>query len=61
MEILTGRVGGLFSMLRVKNPLGVWRASFNYSNDAKSWSVKAGNSLDIKAAFVKALEGVPFE
>jgi hypothetical protein len=61
MEILTGRVGGLFSILSVNNPLGVWWAKFNYSNDAKSLSVKAGNSLDIKAAFVKAPEGVPFE
>jgi hypothetical protein len=61
MEILTGRVGGLFSILSVNNPLGVWWANFNYSNDAKSWSVKADNSLDIKAAFVKAPEGVPFE
>jgi hypothetical protein len=39
----------------------VWWANFNYSNDAKSWSVKAGNSLDIKAEFVKAPQGVPLE
>src|SRR5687768_14723981 len=32
MEILSGRYGGLFSMLHVKNSLGVWRASFSYSN-----------------------------
>ena len=61
MEILTGKAGGLFSMLSVKNPLGVWWANFNYSNDARSWSVKAGNSLDIKAEFVKAPQGLPFQ
>jgi hypothetical protein len=61
MEILGGKVGGLFSILSVKNPLDVWWASFNYSNGAKSWSVKTANSLEIKAAFVKAPEGVPLE
>jgi hypothetical protein len=61
MEILTGKAGGLFSMLKVDNPLGVWWANFSYSNDQKSWSVKAGDSLDIKAGFVKAPPGVPFE
>jgi hypothetical protein len=61
IEILTGKAGGLFSMLNVKNPLGVWWTNFSYSNDAKSWSVKAGNTLDIKAGFVKAPQGVPFE
>jgi hypothetical protein len=61
MEILTGKAGGLFSMLSVKNPLGVWWANFIYSNDARSWSVKAGNSLDIKAEFVKAPQGLPFQ
>ena len=47
--------------MSVKNPLGVWWAGFNYSNDANSWPEKAGSSLDIKAAFVKAPEGVRFE
>ncbi len=61
MVILEGKAGGLFSMFNVKNALGVWWAKFDYSNDAKSWSVKAGDSLDIKAGFVKVPEGVPFE
>jgi hypothetical protein len=61
MEILTGKAGGLFSMLKVNNPLGVWWANFSYSNDQKSWSVKAADSLDIKGGFVKAPPGVPFE
>ncbi len=61
MEILTGKAGGLFSMFSVKNPLGVWWVNFNYSNDAKSWSVKAGDALDINAEFVKPPQGLPFE
>ncbi len=61
MQILGGKAGGIFSMLKVKQPLGVWWAKFDYSNDGKSWMVKAGDALEIKAGFVKAPPGVPFE
>ncbi len=60
-QILSGKSGGLFSMLSVKNPLGIWWARFDHSNDGKSWSVKAGDALDVKAEFVKPPPGVPFE
>lgn len=59
MPILGGKAGGLFSMLSVKNPLGIWWAKFEYANDGKSWSVKAGDALNIKAEFVKPPPGVP--
>ncbi len=61
MQILSGKVGGLFSMLTVKNPLGMWWAKFDHSNDGRSWSVKAGDALEIKAEFVKPPPGLPFE
>ncbi len=61
MQILGGKAGGLFSMLSVKNPLGISWARFEHSNDERSWSVKAGDFLDIKAGFVKAPAGLPFE
>jgi len=59
MQILGGKAGGLFSMLSVKNRLGIWWAKFDYSNDGRSWSVKAGNALNVKAEFVKPPPGVP--
>lgn len=61
LQILSGKAGGLFSMLSVKNPLGTWWAKFDYSNDAKSWSVRAGDALEVKASFVKPPPGLPFE
>jgi hypothetical protein len=61
MQILGGKAGGIFSMLSVKEPLGIWWSKIDYSNDGKSWSVKAGDALDIKASFVKPPPGTPFE
>ena len=61
MQILGGKAGGLFSMLSVKSPLGIWWAKFDYSNDARSWSVRAGDALEVKASFVKPPPGLPFE
>ena len=61
MQILGGKSGGLFSMLSVKQPLGMWWAKFDHANDGKSWSVKAGNMLEVKASFVKPPPGLPFE
>ena len=61
MQILGGKAGGLFSMLSVKNPLGVLWARFEHSNDERSWSVQAGDALKIKAGFVKPPPGLPFE
>ncbi len=61
MPILGGKAGGLFSMLTVKQPLGVWWAKFDHTNDGRAWSVKAGDALEIKAGFVKPPPGVPFE
>ena len=61
MPILGGKAGGLFSMLSVKEPLGIWWAKFDHTNDGRSWSVKAGDALEIKAGFVKPLPGLPFE
>jgi len=61
LQILGGKLGGIFSMLSVKQPLGVWWAKFNYTNDGKSWSVRAGDALEVKASFVKAPPGTPFE
>ena len=60
-QILGGKAGGLFSMLSVKEPLGIWWAKFDHANDGKSWSVKAGDTLEIKAGFVKPPPGLPFE
>jgi hypothetical protein len=48
-------------MLSVKQPLGIWWAKFDYKNDGRSWSVKAGDALEIKADFVKPPAGLPFE
>ncbi|MBI2649511.1 MAG: DUF1326 domain-containing protein [Thaumarchaeota archaeon] len=61
MPILSGKAGGLFSMMKVGQPLGVFWAKFDYSNDEKSWSVKAGDTLQIKGGFVKPPPGVPLE
>ena len=61
MQILGGKSGGLFAMLSVKQPLGVWWAKFDYRNDGKSWWVKAGDALEVKADFVKPPPGLPFE
>ncbi len=61
MPILGGKAGGLFSMLSVKQPLGIWWSKFDLTNDGKSWSVKAGNYLEVKASFVKPPPGLPFE
>jgi len=61
MQILGGKSGGLFSMLSVKQPLGIWWAKFDHTNDGKSWSVKAGDMLEVRASFVKPPPGLPFE
>jgi len=63
MKILGGQAGGLFQMLGslIKENRGVTFAKFEYDNDGKSWSVKAGDSLDVKGEFVKPPPGVPFE
>jgi hypothetical protein len=63
MKILGGQAGGLFQMLGslIKENRGVTFAKFEYDNDGKSWSVKAGDALDVRGEFVKAPPGVPFE
>ncbi len=61
LQILGGKAGGLFSMLSVKQPLGIWWARFEYKNDLKSWWVKAGDALEVKGDFVKPPPGLPFE
>ncbi|MBI2126616.1 MAG: DUF1326 domain-containing protein [Thaumarchaeota archaeon] len=60
-QILGGKAGGLFSMMSVKTPFGIFWAKFEYSNDRKSWWVKAGKTLNIRAEFVKAPPGTPFK
>ena len=63
LNILGGKAGGFFAMLGslVKENLGLTFARFTYSNDEKTWSVKAGAALDIEASFVKAPPGMPFD
>jgi hypothetical protein len=63
MKILGGGAGGLFQMLASlsKENRGVTFAKFDYNNDGKSWSVKAGDALNVKGEFVKPPPGLPFE
>lgn len=63
MSILGGKAGGLFAMLgpMIKQNLGITYARFTYSNDEKTWSVKAGTALDVSGGFVKPAPGTPFE
>lgn len=65
LKIFTGQAGGFGAALAklVKNNLGVTYAHFDYANDGKSWSVRAGTypeiALEVKAGFVKAPPGAP--
>lgn len=61
--ILGGQAGGLFAMLgpTVKQNLGATFARFTYSNDEKTWSVKAGNGLEVTGGFLKPPPGMPLE
>jgi len=63
MKVLSGEAGGVFQMLAssIKENRGVTFAKFEYDNDGKSWSVKAGNVLDMKGEFVKPPAGFPLE
>jgi hypothetical protein len=45
----------------IKENRGVTFAKFAYDNDGKSWSVKAGDALDLKGEFVTPPAGMPFE
>ncbi len=60
-NILGGKAGGLFAMLgpMVKQNLGVSFAPFTYANDEKTWSVKAGNAIELEGSFVKPPPGLP--
>lgn len=62
LTILGGQAGGLWGIVAkmIKSPPEVLFAKFEYANDGKTWSVKAGSSLDVKAAFLKAAPGMPF-
>jgi hypothetical protein len=62
-EILSGKAGGLFGMLStmVKENGGVSFAPFQYANDGKTWSAKAGNHLEVKSSFAKPPPGMPIE
>jgi|GEM_PF-4855746 len=65
VKIFSGQAGGIGAVLAklAKNDLGVTYAHFDYSNDGRSWSVRAGTypaiALDVKAGFVKAPPGAP--
>lgn len=63
LEVFSGKAGGLFGMLAsmVKQNLGVSFARFEYGNDEKAWSVKAGKFLEIKGGFLKPPPGMPLE
>lgn len=64
-KIFTGQAGGIWAVVAklVKDNLGITYAHFDYDNDGKSWSVRAGTypalALDVKAGFVKAPPGAP--
>ena len=62
LKILSGQAGGLWGIVAsmIKNPPEVLFAKFDYANDGKTWSVKAGSALDVKAGFLKAAPGMPF-
>ena len=62
-KILGGQAGGLWALVAklLKSQPELMVAKFDYTNDGKAWSVKAGGVLDIKAGFVKAAPGMPFE
>ena len=62
LKILSGQAGGLWGIVAslMKNPPEILFARFDYSNDGKTWSVKAGSAVDIKAGFLKAAPGMPF-
>ncbi len=63
LQILSGQAGGLWAVVAklMKNPPQVHFAKFDYANDEKTWHVKAGAALDIKAAYLRAAPGMPFE
>jgi len=63
LAILGGQAGGLFAMLGqgFKGQPTVAFANFEYRNDGKSWSVQAGNVVEVAAGFVKPPPGVPME
>lgn len=62
-KILGGQAGGLFAMLAkvLKAPPEIAFAKFEYANDGKAWSVRAGNTLEIRAGFVRAPPDFPAE
>lgn len=65
VKIFRGQAGGVGAVLAkvVKNNLKVTYAHFDYANDGKSWSLRAGTypaiALEVKAGFVKAPLGAP--
>jgi hypothetical protein len=62
-QILGGKAGGLFGMLAtmVKQNAGITYAPFQYANDGKTWSAKAGKHLEIRSSFAKPPQGMPLE
>src|SRR3972149_8738748 len=61
--IFGGKAGGLFGGLSkmVRHDLGVVYAKFEYKNDGKSWSVKAGDTLDVAGGIIEAPPGFGIE
>ena len=61
-QIFGGQAGGLFAMLGkvIKNPPHVSFGKFEYSNDGKSWSVKAGSDVEVRAGYLKPPKDMPF-
>lgn len=62
-KIFGGESGGMFALFSklVKNNLGITYAKFEYANDEKSWSAKAGDFLNVNGGFVKAPPDAPVE
>jgi hypothetical protein len=62
-QILGGKAGGLFGMLAtmVKEDAGITYAPFEYANDGRTWSAKAGKHLEVRASFAKPPPGMPLE
>lgn len=63
LKIISGEAGGLWAVVAklMKTPPQILFASFDYANDEKTWHVKAGSVLDVKAGYLKAAPGMPYE